>query len=267
MVGQSPESDESPLGGWSAIFRSLSTVDRRQLSVVELEQLAVAAYLQGRDDISGEAWQAAYERYLDDGNGDDASRCAFWLAMSALLGGRAAHASGWLGRSHAAVAGEDDCAASGLLRIPEVLGALDSGDPAGAAELAMTARDLGVGHGDVDLVALATLAWGQAQIAAGDIADGLSRLDEVMLLVESGRVGPIASGIVYCAVILECMQVFDLARATEWTRLPRALGATPSRAWFRSEVSVSIHQSQLQSGRGSTGTARSPLRNSRATNG
>ncbi len=46
---------------------------------------------------------------------------------------------------------------------------------------------------------------------------GTARFDEVMLAVSRGEVGPIASGVVYCAVIFECMQIFDLRRAAEWT--------------------------------------------------
>ena len=51
--------------------------------------------------------------------------------------------------------------------------------------------------------------------------DGLAKLDEVMLSVEACDVGPVASGIVYCAVILECMQVLDLARAGRHDRVVR----------------------------------------------
>ncbi len=50
-----------------------------------------------------------------------------------------------------------------------------------------------------------------------DSAAGIAHLDDVMVSVTGGEVGPITSGIVYCAVVLECMRLFDFARASEWT--------------------------------------------------
>ena len=71
--------------------------------------------------------------------------------------------------------------------------------------------------GDADLRAFGTLCQGQALIALDNPDAGVAQLDEVMVAATTGELGPITTGIVYCAVLLECMDLFDLRRASQWT--------------------------------------------------
>jgi DNA-binding CsgD family transcriptional regulator/tetratricopeptide (TPR) repeat protein len=235
---------------WAAAYRELFGSSREVFEAADLERLAVAAYLIGRDDESASAWEAAHRRHLACGDHAEAARCSAWLALCLLLRGQMAQAGGWLSRTARAIAETGaDCAATGYLLIPELLGALDDGDPGAAQTMAIRAVELGERFDDPDLRALATLGHGQALIALGDTSGGTARLDDVMVAVTAGEVGPIASGIVYCAVILECMRLFDLARAAEWTA---ALGAwcdvQPDLVPYRGQCLV--HRSQLQQAAG-----------------
>lgn len=236
-------------GAWAETYRTLAAEEADELDAVDLEVLAVAAYLHGDDELSAAAWERAYARHLDAGQPAEAARCSFWLGLGMMLNGRMAHAGGWLSRARNAAGEVDECPAAGYLMIPMVLASLDSGDADAAVELAVQASTIGVRFDDADLLALATLGHGQALLARGEPDAGLARLDEVMLTVESGDIGPIASGIVYCAVILECMQVLDLARALEWTdALDRWCGTQPELVPFRGQCLV--HRSQLHQATG-----------------
>lgn len=234
---------------WGDAYRLLATTPRDELAPEDLERLAVSAYLVGRDDHAIAAWEDAHDRHLAAGARADAAQCGFWVAFCLMMQGQMAHAGGWLSRTEGVIADDLDCPAVGFLLIPRLLGVLESGDAARARDLAVQAGEVASRFDDCDLAAFSTLGHGQALLALGEEAAGLARLDAVMLSVISGEVGPITSGIVYCAVILECMQLFDLARAAEWTAaLDDWCAIQPDLVPYRGQCLV--HQSQLQQAAG-----------------
>jgi DNA-binding NarL/FixJ family response regulator len=219
------------------------------LAVEDHGRRAVAAFLVGDDTTCERAWDEAYRAAVEADERPMAARYAWWIAFCLLLRGRMAQASGWLTRSHRLVdeAGVE-CAASGYLLIPEFLGVLDA-DPVAAHDLAVRAVEIGSRHDDADLRAFGILSSGQALIGMGRTAEGFGCLDDVMLSAIGGEVGPITAGVVYCAVILECMAQFDLARASEWTTaLAEWCAAQPDLVPFRGQCLV--HRSQLQQATG-----------------
>jgi DNA-binding NarL/FixJ family response regulator len=239
---------------WAAAFTGFSAAVAEggpaALDAIGHERRAVAAYLVGADDDSTAAWEAAHRAALAHGDPATAARCAFWLGLGLLLRGHPARAGGWLARAQRLI-DEDglDCVAAGYLLVPALLGALEAGDPAGGRDLAVEATAVGRRFDEPDLRAFGILGHGQALIALGDVTGGLTRLDEVMVSVTAGEVGPIATGIVYCAVILECMVLLDLPRATEWTgALGEWCDAQADLVPFRGQCLV--HRSQLQQAAG-----------------
>jgi DNA-binding CsgD family transcriptional regulator len=232
------------LRAWTQALEAFASADG--LERADHERIAIAAYLSGADERCERAWEAAHHAALDDGESAEAARCAFWLGLCLMLRGQMAQAGGWLSRTESIIAESGvDCAASGYLLIPALLSALDGGDAADARDLSVRALDIGRRFDDADLRAFAVIGLGQALIALGNTVDGTAHLDEVMVSVTSGEVGPITSGIVYCAVILECMALFDLARAAEWTgALSDWCDVQPDLVPYRGQCLV--HRSQLQ---------------------
>ena len=204
---------------WADAFAELTAADRAEaLEPEDLERLAAAAYLAGRDEDSVAAWERAHHAHLSRGDIVRAARCAASLILVLLNGGELARAGGWCARARRLLDDvEQDCAEQGHLLVPAAFQSAVEGDWPSAHAIAGQAAEIGVRFGDVDLVTLARNLQGRALIAQGRIADGMTLLDEAMVAVLADDVSEIVAGSVYCSVIEACQQSFDLGRAREWT--------------------------------------------------
>jgi hypothetical protein len=70
---------------WGDAYACLSAADRdTPLQGEDLERLAYAAYLTGRDADSEGVLTRTHQAFLSRGDAEGAARCAFWLAFALL---------------------------------------------------------------------------------------------------------------------------------------------------------------------------------------
>jgi DNA-binding CsgD family transcriptional regulator len=202
---------------WNDAYESFSRADRAAaLGAEDLELLATSAYMLGRDNEYLSLLERAHHAYLEAGQTHHAFRCAFWVGITHALRAEMGPAGGWLGRAHG-LAGEEDSVERGYLLVPLVFQHEAAGDFAAAAAVAAEAAALAKRFGHAEGYALTVQAQGFMLIKGGRVKEGLALLDEAMVTVAGGKVSPIATGIVYCGVILACQEAFEVRRAQEWT--------------------------------------------------
>lgn len=236
---------------WGDAFAALRAADEEDpLAPVDLERLAVAAQLTGRGEDAVAVIERLHLRLLGDDDVCGASRWAVWLALLHFLSGRPAQGGGWMARAERLLDAPGlDCPAQGLLRVPVALQALDGGEPGTAHQIFREVAAVGDRFQDHDLAVMGVLGQGQALVAMGEAEAGLAMLDDAMVAVTTGDVLPILSGIVYCAVIIACREVFDLRRAEEWTAvLSRWCSSQQDLKPYRGQCLV--HRSEIMQLRG-----------------
>jgi DNA-binding CsgD family transcriptional regulator len=205
---------------WGDAYAQLSAADREAaLAPEDLERLAIAAHLVGRDAESADAWTRAHHAFQRQGAAPGAARCAFWLGFTCLIEGESAKSGGWLARGQRLLDdGGHDCVERGYLLMLQALRRMWEGDNTTLHATFDQAARLGERFGDAQLMAFGRVGVGEALIRAGRTAEGVALFDEVMVAVTTGEVSAVGVGIIYCAVIGECQEIFDLRRAKEWTK-------------------------------------------------
>jgi DNA-binding CsgD family transcriptional regulator len=203
---------------WAAAYQAFQLADQQTpLAAEDLELLALAAYLVGRDQDYLTALERAYHAHCDAGQFHRAVRCAFWLGFRVLMRGEAGRASGWFARGQRLLDRDTrECAERGQLLLPVVEQHIGTGDYEGAYAIAAEAAAIGERCRDADLVACARHQQGRIRLQQGQTEAGLALLDETMLAVTADELSPMVTGLMFCSVIAACQEVYALDRSREW---------------------------------------------------
>ena len=223
---------------WREAYAGLSAAEREAtLEPQDLERLAVACRMLGREAESTGFLTRAFQAYQRSEAPERAVRAAFWIVIDLMERGEVAQASGWMGRVRRLLNDVGrECAEQGYVLLPDGLRALADGDHEAALPILERVVAIGERFGDPDLVAFARLAQGRALLRAAKVGEGLALLDEAMVAVTTDEVTPITAGGVYCSVVSGCQEVFDWRRAQEWTAaMSRWAAPQPDLVLFRGQ--------------------------------
>ena len=206
-------------GAWADAYHAFFRADKATtLAAEDLESLAMASYLVGRDENYLKTLERAYNAHRDTRQPLRAARCAFWIGFRLLMRSETGRATGWFARAQRLLERDArECAEQGYLLLPVVGRRLESRDFETAYAAAADAAAIAERCGDPDLIACARHLQGRIRLQQGQVEAGLALLDETMVMVTAGELSPLVTGLMYCAVIAACQQVYALDRTREWT--------------------------------------------------
>jgi len=191
------------------------------LAQAETPEAYEGAGLAARYELDAEAAIEAHERgyRLARSLGDDATaaRLAIQLGHDAYAFRGPAEASGWVERAALLVEGEPPSVAAAWVSVLRAQFALAGHDPDSAQAESARALALARELGAVDVEMLALSVNGLALVSAGEIGDGMRRLDAAAAAAVGGEMTDADTiETVCCHMIDACKLVRDLERANEW---------------------------------------------------
>jgi DNA-binding CsgD family transcriptional regulator/cytochrome c-type biogenesis protein CcmH/NrfG len=201
---------------WDAARAADTSADERA-EAERLDMLAEATWWLGRLDDCIDAREHSYVLYDMLGEHRRAGLCAISLYEHYCFRAQPSIAGAWLQRARRLLADDGDCVEHGALLLREAERSHGAGDLAAAATVAGQAVELARRLRVADLEAEALQTLGRVRIDEGRTAEGLELLDEAMLFALEDRIGPYATGKVYCSLISACEELGDMQRAAEWT--------------------------------------------------
>jgi LuxR family transcriptional regulator, maltose regulon positive regulatory protein len=213
-------------GDWAAARKAFARELANGESPEALEGLALAHWWLSEVVEACRAREAAYRLYMERGDHRSAARMALALARDyADFRGEDAIGNGWLQRARRLLADQAECEEHAWVRFREgdiaLFGHLDveAARAAGADAAAIGRR---VGSVDAEMLGMAM--EGLALVTAGQVDDGMARLDEAAAAVVAGEVTDLAAaGDACCAMIFACERVRDFDRAAQWCQQIREL--------------------------------------------
>jgi DNA-binding NarL/FixJ family response regulator len=205
-------------GEWATARTAFGAALEREESAAALEGFAAASWWL-RDDVTTiDARRRAFRSYVDDDDRVAAARVAGALSWDHIFKGERSVAAGWIARGESLLAGHDPVEELGWLIIVKAhLALMADRDATSSYELAQQATELGRALGNRDVQMLALAYEGFALVSAGQIEEGMRKLDESSTAAMSGELdGVNSTATVACCLIYACERVRDFGRAAEW---------------------------------------------------
>ena len=222
---------------WTAAVDDLLAADNvAPLGLDDLQRLATASHLIGRNDLAIQTGMRAFSVAADTGDLERAARAGFWTGMEFAFHGELAQAGAWFGRANEVLERLGrDVVEVGYMLVPAALEAQSRKDHAAAMATFERMSSIADRFHDADLAMIGRLGRGESLIALGERDRGIRLLDEAMAAVTAGEVSPPVAGIVYCGTVEACRATFDLRRAREWTAALTAWCASQPDLRFRGQ--------------------------------
>jgi tetratricopeptide (TPR) repeat protein len=206
-------------GDWQHAYGLLMEADAGQpLEVGDLALLADVAYGTGRLDVTIEVWERAHAQALRAGDRLAAAGAATRVALHLLFDtALMAPIRGWVKRAERLLEDQDETPVHAWLAVVRSYERLLSGDFQTARQWARRASEVGA-RCEPAAAAIGRIAEARSLILNGEVRQGIELLDEAAVVIVSGELAPLTTGIVYCELVcaLQALAQYDLAE--EWTQ-------------------------------------------------
>lgn len=203
---------------WAAAADAFDSVLAIQDHPAAHDGLATAMWWLRNVDQAVAERTAAYTGFRRFGQDERAFRSALWLAREyAEAVGNEPVSRGWLARAEGLASRFPDGVEGGWLAVTR---GLLRADPATSRDDARTALEVARSCGDPNLEATALALLGLGTIAAGDVPEGMTLVDEAMVVVTSGEVhDKTVFGDVCCMVTRASEEACDTSRLGQWNKI------------------------------------------------
>lgn len=211
-------------GDWTMADELLDVAGDRAGSAAGLELRARAAYGDGRFEDCVSAWERLHELQVAADERPAAALAAAMIAMYLMMDtGLMAPVRGWLQRAERLLGESDGSSdpvpAHAVIAMVRTYERLMCGDMDAARVHSARAIDLGDRLGVQPAVVIGRVAAARVRIFDGHIEEGLDLLDEIGIMLMSGSVDPLTTGMMYCELICAAQGLALHDRAHEWTEV------------------------------------------------
>lgn len=207
-------------GDWQEALDALDTLGPEADEAEGLELRAQAAYGNGQLEAAVAAWEDLHAWFLGRGDAVEAARAAAMIAMYLMMDtGLMAPVRGWLRRAERLLDGVEDVPAHALIAMVRTYERFMCGDMNAARTQAARAIELGERLDVQPAVVIGRVATARIEIFAGHVEEGLDLLHEIGVLLMSGDVDPLTTGMMYCELICAAQGLARFDVASEWTEV------------------------------------------------